>query len=286
MDGSFQVVQNTFRVFPFATAFRIIRRTLIHTAKDMVFIIKHILLYQVIYFFEIYVIVKLMIPIRDRNPTHSWPIVTVLLIIGNIYVFVKHNMSMNQHQLATMFSTYGAVPKQILSPENIDHLKVGIVSLFTSMFLHGGILHVGGNMLYLWIFGDNVEDRLGHLRFFFFYIFCGLGAAMTHIILMGQSTIPMVGASGAISGVLGAYLIAFPRVRVLTIIPIFIFIKLAELPAIVVLGFWFVIQFLNGYYSLQHMGAVNAAGVAWFSHVGGFLLGVLGILMLKKRMKK
>ena len=227
-----------------------------------------------------------MIPIRDRNPTHSWPIVTVLLIIGNIYVFVKHNMSMNQHQLATMFSTYGAVPKQILSPENVDHLKVGIVSLFTSMFLHGGILHVGGNMLYLWIFGDNVEDRLGHLRFFFFYIFCGLGAAMTHIILMGQSTIPMVGASGAISGVLGAYLIAFPRVRVLTIIPIFIFIKLAELPAIVVLGFWFVIQFLNGYYSLQHMGAVNTAGVAWFSHVGGFLLGVLGILMLKKRMKK
>ncbi len=101
-----------------------------------------------------------MIPIRDRNPTHSWPIVTVLLIIGNIYVFVKHNMSMNQHQLATMFSTYGAVPKQILSPENIDHLKVGIVSLFTSMFLHGGILHVGGNMLYLWIFERDGESRL------------------------------------------------------------------------------------------------------------------------------
>jgi len=185
-----------------------------------------------------------------------------------------------------MFSTYGAVPKQILSPENIDHLKVGIVSLFTSMFLHGGILHVGGNMLYLWIFGDNVEDRLGHARFFFFYIFCGLGAALTHIILIGQSTIPMVGASGAISGVLGAYLISFPRVRLLTVIPIFIFIKLVELPAIVVLGFWFVIQFLNGYYSLQNAGAVNTAGVAWFSHVGGFVLGVLGILILKKRMKK
>ena len=227
-----------------------------------------------------------MIPIRDRNPTHSWPIVTVLLIIGNIYVFVKHNMSMNQHQLATMFNTYGAIPKQILSPEDVEHLKVGIVSLFTSMFLHGGVLHIGGNMLYLWIFGDNVEDRLGHAHFFFFYIFCGLGAALTHIILIGQSTIPMVGASGAISGVLGAYLISFPRVRVLTVIPIFIFIKLVELPAIVVLGFWFVMQFLNGYYSLQYTGAVNAAGVAWFSHVGGFVLGVLGILILKKRMKK
>jgi membrane associated rhomboid family serine protease len=224
-----------------------------------------------------------MIPIRDRNPTHSWPIVTVLLIVGNIYIFVKHNVNMNTHQMAALFGSYGAIPAQILSPKDIDHLFEGTVSLFTSMFLHGGILHIGGNMLYLWIFGDNVEDRLGHVRFFFFYIFCGLGAAMTHALLMPQSTIPMVGASGAISGVLGAYLIAFPKARVLTIIPIFIFIKLAELPAIVVLGFWFIIQFLNGYSSLQYSGAVGAPGVAWFAHVGGFLLGILGILLLKKR---
>ena len=233
--------------------------------------------------YEFYVIVKPMIPIRDRNPTHSWPIVTVLLIIGNIYIFVKHNLSMNPHQLAALFGSYGAIPALILSPGDVNHLLEGIVPMFASMFLHGGILHISGNMLYLWIFGDNVEDRLGHVRFFFFYIFCGLGATLTHIILTPQSTIPLVGASGAISGVLGAYLVAFPRARVLTLIPIFFFIKLAELPAFAVLGLWFIMQFLNGYYSLQYAGAANTAGVAWFSHVGGFLLGVLGILLLKKR---
>lgn len=223
-----------------------------------------------------------MIPLKDRNPTRTFPIVTILLIIGNIYIFIAHNMSMNSSQLGALFGIYGAVPVKLLSPTDLDHFLGGMVSLFTSMFLHGGLLHIGSNMLYLWIFGDNVEDRLGHVRYLFFYIFCGLGAALTHITLSPHSAIPMIGASGAISGVLGAYLIAFPRVRVLTLIPIFFFFKLVELPAILVLGFWFGIQFLNAYYSLQSTGVGGAGGVAWFSHIGGFLLGIVGILVLKK----
>ena len=189
---------------------------------------------------------------------------------------------MKQDQLETFLNTYGTIPVRLLSSADLDDLLPALMSLFTSMFLHGGLLHISGNMLYLWIFGDNVEDRLGHIRFFLFYIFCGLGAVLTHVILTPHSAVPVVGASGAIAGVLGAYLIAFPRTRVLTLIPIFFFFKLAELPAIIVLGFWFVIQFLNGYLALQ-TGVGEGGGVAWFSHIGGFLLGIAGVLILKKR---
>ena len=224
-----------------------------------------------------------MIPIKNQNPRRTLPVVTAFLIASNIYIFVKHNMSMTQHQLAALFSLYGTIPSRLLNPGDLDNFGSTLISLFTSMFLHGGLLHVAGNMLYLWIFGNNIEDYLGHARFFFFYIFCGLGAALTHIIISHYSNVPMVGASGAISGVLGAYLILFPRARILTIIPIFFFFKIAELPALLVLGLWFAAQFLNGYYSFQNTDLVNSGGVAWFSHVGGFLIGMAGILLFKKK---
>lgn len=226
-----------------------------------------------------------MIPIKDRNPCRSLPVVTFILIISNVYIFFRHNMSMNPHQLAAFFKTFGTIPDQFFPSKDLTHFRSTLISLFASMFLHGGVLHITGNMLYLWIFGDNVEDRLGHIYFFFFYIFCGLGATIAHIALSPHSNVPMIGASGAIAGVLGAYLILFPRVRVLTIIPIFFFFKLVELPAILVLGFWFGVQFLNGYYALQDSGAVGSSGVAWFSHVGGFLLGTGWILVLNIRRK-
>ncbi len=226
-----------------------------------------------------------MIPIKDRNPSSSLPFVTFLLIFFNVYIFFKHNMSLNPPQLAVLFKAYGAVPAKLFSSTDFIHFGNAIISIFTSMFLHGGVLHIAGNMLYLWIFGDNVEDRLGHFSFLFFYSICGLGAALTHMTLSPQSNVPMIGASGAISGVLGAYLVLFPRVRVLTLIPIFFFFKLVELPALLVLGFWFVVQFLNGYYLLQDSAAVNSGGVAWFSHVGGFLMGIVCIIVFKKRRK-
>jgi membrane associated rhomboid family serine protease len=149
------------------------------------------------------------------------------------------------------------------------------------MFIHGGWLHLGGNMLYLWIFGDNVEDKLGHGRYLVFYLVCGLIASVLSIVVGPQSTQPIVGASGAISGILGAYLLMFPRARVLTLIPFFFFMPLAELPALIVLGFWFVMQFFNGLISLG-FEAGGMGGVAWWSHIGGFAAGLALIFPLRR----
>ena len=149
------------------------------------------------------------------------------------------------------------------------------------MFLHGGWLHLGGNMLYLWIFGDNVEDKLGHIRYLAFYIVCGLAASILHVFVDSTSIVPTVGASGAIAGVLGAYLLLFPRARVVTLIPIFVFIQVAELPALLVLGFWFVMQFFNGLMSLGYQTA-GMGGVAWWAHIGGFVAGLALVIPLRK----
>jgi membrane associated rhomboid family serine protease len=154
---------------------------------------------------------------------------------------------------------------------------------FTSMFMHAGLMHLVGNMLYLWIFGDNVEDRMGHVKYAVFYVLCGVGAAAAHTAIDPTSQVPTVGASGAIAGVLGAYLLAFPRAQVSTLVPLGFFITVARLPALIVLGFWFVLQFISGLGSLsmRQMG-----GVAWWAHIGGFVVGMALLFVFQKRRDK
>ena len=222
-----------------------------------------------------------MIPIKDRNPTHRFPIFTILIILVNIVVFL-YEISLDGKGLESFFLTYGVVPFSVNGSFGQGLLDpMAVFPLLSSMFLHGGILHLGGNMLYLWVFGDNIEDKLGRGRFLAFYLLCGLAATLLHIVIDPTSTVPTVGASGAISGVLGAYLLMFPKARVVTIIPIFFFLQVAELPALIVLGFWFVIQFFNGIASLGYETA-GMGGVAWWAHIGGFIAGLLFVIPLRK----
>ncbi|HEX8948442.1 MAG TPA: rhomboid family intramembrane serine protease [Dissulfurispiraceae bacterium] len=218
-----------------------------------------------------------MIPYKDDNPTYSYPFVTVGLIVLNCLVFFWELLTpMDGDQIA--FS-YGAIPHNLLTSGGVQSVPP-VLSVFTSMFLHGGFLHIAGNMLYLWIFGDNIEDTLGHVRFFFFYLFSGVSAAYGYALMDPGSTIPMIGASGAISGVLGAYLLLFPRARVHTLIFIGIFWQIVAIPAVIVIGFWIVIQVVNALFS---SGALQHGGVAWFAHVGGFLAGLFTIKLWHPR---
>src|SRR5262245_41763754 len=212
-----------------------------------------------------------MIPFRDNIPSRSFPIITVSIILLNVLVFL-YELSLGRYLEPFLFH-YGVIPAAVFAWPNSD-LPVSAVAVpfFTSMFLHGGWLHLIGNMWYLWIFGDNVEDRLGHFNYLIFYLVCGIGAGIVHTILNYNTRVPSIGASGAIAGVLGAYLVSYPRARILTLIPIFIFVQFIEIPAILVLGFWFVIQFFSGAASL---GAAEAGGVAYWAHVGGFLIGMI-----------
>lgn len=221
-----------------------------------------------------------MIPLKDRNPTHRFPFVTISLIAVNIMAWL-YQVSLGEQQWEQFFRDFGLVPAAFVHAISESTEWAALIPLGTSLFLHGGWLHVLGNMLYLWVFGDNVEDKLGHLRFFVFYVFCGVIASAIHIFADPGSTIPTVGASGAISGVLGAYLLLFPKARVLTLIPIFVFIQVAELPAIVVLGIWFILQFLNGMVSIG-LGTAGMGGVAWWAHIGGFVAGMLLVVPLRK----
>ncbi|MEX0737156.1 MAG: rhomboid family intramembrane serine protease [Bacteroidota bacterium] len=222
-----------------------------------------------------------MIPIKDRNPTHRFPVVTILILLINVAIFVLE-LSLDEAGLEHFFLTYGVVPAAIghaFGQGTLDLMT--FFPLLSSMFLHGGFLHLGGNMLYLWIFADNVEDKLGHGRFLAFYLLCGLAATILHIVIDPGSSVPTVGASGAISGVLGAYLLMFPGARVVTVIPILFFLHVAELPALVVLGFWFVIQFFSGIASLGYQTA-GGGGVAWWAHIGGFIAGLLFVVPFRK----
>jgi membrane associated rhomboid family serine protease len=158
-------------------------------------------------------------------------------------------------------------------------------TLLTSLFLHGGWLHVGGNMLYLWIFGDNVEDRLGRIRFLVFYLLCGVAASGVHILANPHSTVPTIGASGAIAGVLGAYLLLYPGARVLTLIPLGFYLQVVQLPAFFFLGFWFLIQFISGAASLAARGG-GAGGIAWWAHIGGFAAGIILQFVFRKRQRR
>lgn len=217
-----------------------------------------------------------MIPLKDDIPSRTFPFVTIALIAANAAVFF-YELSLGPRAERFLFA-YGAIPYNLTHPVRTTGAQIPIVlSLFTSMFLHGGLLHVGGNMLYLWIFGDNIEDVTGHFRFIVFYLVCGVAAAYSHALFDAHSRVPMIGASGAISGVLGAYLLLFPRARVLTLVPIFVFIRIMQIPAVFVLGLWILVQFLNGLVGPREVG-----GVAWFAHIGGFLTGMILIFFFKK----
>ncbi len=204
-----------------------------------------------------------MIPIRDDNRRHHFPVVTLTIIAANVVVFIYQSL-LPLTQMSEFILHYGAVPYYISNGEHF-------YTIFTSMFLHGGILHLAGNMLYLYIFGDNIESVLGSFRYALFYLLCGVLAFASHFIFAMNAQIPMVGASGAISGVLGAYAVRFPRARVSVLVPLFIWIwRVFQVPAAVVLGFWFVMQLISGAFSSAASG-----GVAWLAHVGGFIAGVV-----------
>jgi membrane associated rhomboid family serine protease len=191
----------------------------------------------------------------------------------NLIVFLLQITSRPGMQEVTY--AYGAIPHSLLTFQTTQPLHP-LMTVFTSMFMHGGIFHFGGNMLYLWIFGNNIEDRLGHFRFIAFYIFCGVFSAYAFAITSPESTIPMIGASGAVSGVLGAYILLFPRANIHTLLFLGFFVTTVRIPALIVIGFWAIIQFING---LLSTGLREGSGIAWFAHIGGFLIG-LGTLKL------
>ncbi|MCP4650583.1 MAG: rhomboid family intramembrane serine protease [PVC group bacterium] len=214
-----------------------------------------------------------MIPLRDSNPSRSMPVVTVLLIIINIAIFMRGIFL--GPEFKSVFYSFAVIPNSYLDIQWMEFNSVWESNrrLISALFLHGGWLHLLGNMWYLWIFGDNVEDRLGPVRFLFFYILCGVAGNLAHIFMNTHSTVPAVGASGCIAGVLGAYFLMFPGARIVTVLPIFIFWTVAEVRAFFFLGIWFAIQFLNGFFTLP--GGKNISGIAWWAHIGGFIAGII-----------
>jgi len=212
-----------------------------------------------------------MIPLKDVNPREKFPFITYTIIFLNVLVFL-FEISLGKN-LEVFLNAFGVVPIRFVAnfleyPFDIFNF----IPFFSSMFLHGGFLHLIGNMLSLWIFGDNVEDKMGHFFYLIFYFFSGIGASIAHIIFNLSSQIPTIGASGAIAGVMGAYFFFFPRARVLTLVPIFFFFQLIEIPAFIFLGLWFLLQFFSGALSF---GMSSSGGVAWWAHIGGFIFGFL-----------
>lgn len=204
---------------------------------------------------------------------------SVSLIVINVAVFI-YEFSLG-HRVQGFIAQNGLIPASITSGGDLADIPFRPQALITSLFLHGGWFHVGGNMLYLWIFGDNVEDRLGRFRFLFFYLMCGVAASFAHILANPASTVPTIGASGAIAGVLGAYFLLYPRSRVLTLVPLGFYLQVIQLPAFLFLGFWFLMQFIVGAVSLGASG--GGGGVAWWAHVGGFVAGAGLQFVLRKR---
>jgi membrane associated rhomboid family serine protease len=218
-----------------------------------------------------------VIPLKDSNPTERFPIVTVLFIALNILVYL-YEVALGEGRGEYFIGAFALVPARLFhAAEVIPGPFPASVTLFTSMFLHGGLFHLAGNMLYLWIFGNNIEDAMGRVRFVVFYLLCGMVAAVSHAMTNTQSLIPMIGASGAVSGVLGAYLLLYPNARVLTLFTLGFFVRMIEVPAMAVLGFWFVFQFLSAMVSQGSGG-----GVAWYAHIGGFLAGMVLVGLFKR----
>ncbi len=211
-----------------------------------------------------------MFPIKDAQPSYSRPVVTMFFIVANVMVFL-YQVSLERYALNHFIETWALVPAQFQ-----------IANVFTSMFLHGGWMHLLGNMWFLWIFGDNVEDALGHLKYALFYLLAGAAAAMGHVLLNLDSAIPTVGASGAIAGVMGGYIVKFPHARIMTLVFIFFFVTIIQVPAGVMLAYWFLIQLLSGVGSIAQTQA-SGGGVAWFAHVGGFLAGLVLIKAMGTR---
>ncbi len=211
-----------------------------------------------------------MFPLRDTQPSYSRPVVTIILIAVNLLVFL-FEFSLDDYSRNQFIALYG------LTPDNF-----GIVNIFTSMFIHGGWLHVLGNMWFLWIFGDNIEDILGHAKFLLFYLLCGVAAALTQTVMTAGSRVPMVGASGAIAGVMGAYMLKFPRARIETLVFIFIFFTRIDVPAWLMLIYWFAVQFFSGVGSIGYSQA-SQGGTAFFAHIGGFLTGMALVNLMGAR---
>jgi hypothetical protein len=222
----------------------------------------------------------MFIPLKDLNPSRTYPFVNITLILANVVIFLyglglEATMPPGAYQALVL--SYSEVPARI--PAFLaGHVgfDVAFFPLVTSMFLHAGWLHIAGNMLFLWIFGDNVEDFFGHFTYLFFYLVCGIGAGLLHVLFNIHSSIPAVGASGAISGVMGAYILLYPRARILTLV----FIFPIPVPAVIFLGLWYVMQFLSG---IDALGRRSSGGVAWWAHVGGFLLGMFLTAVARRR---
>ena len=214
-----------------------------------------------------------MLPLSDHNPSRTTPVVNYILIAVNV-LFFFWELSLGPNIEHDLFIVSFVPARFWIGPFN----PANLLSIVISMFLHAGWLHLGGNMLYLWIFGDNIEDRLGHFKYVLFYLLCGGAATLAHAVMNPSSRIPSIGASGAIAGVLGAYILLFPKARVTTVIPIFMFVTVREIPAMVVLGLWFVLQLFVGVASIG--AEANSGGVAVFAHIGGFIAGMLLIVLL------
>ena len=218
-----------------------------------------------------------MIPLKDDNPTSRRPIITYF-IIGLCTVIFLIQISSESYKTGELFYSYGLIPSVLMGHNQlrVDLYAIpAFITIFSSMFMHGGFMHLIGNMLYMWIFADNIEDNLGITKFIIFYLLCGIGAAMTQVLMDTHSQIPMIGASGAIGGVLGAYLINHPKAKVLVLIPFGFFSQLLKIKALYVLGFWFILQFIS-----------SGGGVAYAAHIGGFVSGMILILFFNKKTKR
>jgi membrane associated rhomboid family serine protease len=217
-----------------------------------------------------------MIPLKDNVPTRTLPIITVTIVLVNILIFVWSLTLPNGFEQRIVYR-FGLVPKDLLISVTTrpDLLPYNCLTVFTSMFLHGGVFHILGNMLYLWIFGNNVEDAMGHTKFFAFYLLSGVAAALAQFSFDPSSAVPMIGASGAVSGILGAYLLLFPRAKVKTLIFILFFITTIDIPAMLLLTIWFFMQ----------IAFYQGEGVAWFAHIGGFVFGLLFVKVFAFRVR-
>jgi membrane associated rhomboid family serine protease len=222
-----------------------------------------------------------LIPIKDFNPSRSTPVVTILIIVACSIVFL-YEVLLPPDIREVFIRMFAVIPFEVMHGVDIpppDPLTP-YGNLISYQYLHGGFLHIFGNMLFLWVFGDNVEDRLGKLKYFIFYTVCGISAAIIQSLVYPNSNIPLIGASGAISGVLGAYAVMFPRAQILTLIFIFFFIDVIVLPASLWIGIWFLMQFMSALISVNHL---SMGGVAWFAHIGGFITGIILVKMLYRR---
>ena len=223
-----------------------------------------------------------MIPLKDDNPTYSKPVITYSILGICVLVFILQ-ISSTSYQSGKLFYSYGLIPAVLTGHKQLP-AEIAMIApeltLITSMFMHGGFMHLIGNMLYLWIFADNIEDELGPVKFICFYLLSGIAAALTQVFLNTESTIPMIGASGAIGGVLGAYIVNHPKAKVIVLIPLGFFSQIIKIPALYVLGFWFILQFIN-----SSLSSSEGGGVAYGAHIGGFIFGVVAILFFNKKNK-